>query len=116
MAPVKKPLSFWRGNTEALRFRFKQNATDPLDLTGSRFVLTIKHDGPDIVKDSDASGWDISTPTNGEATVSLSATETRSLSGAIAGVRYEIERFIGEEQKTLIYGDITIAGGIGTDV
>lgn len=115
MAPAKKPLMFWRGNTETIRFRFLQDATIPLNLVGSRFVMTIKHDGPDIVKDSAISGhWDIPTPSSGEATVLVTVEDTRLMQGA--NVRYEIERLIAGTQKTLLWGPITIEGGGNGDV
>jgi hypothetical protein len=112
MAPVKKTLSVWKGNTEAFGFRFKNADGSPFDLTGSRLVLTIRADSP-ITKDSDVSGWDID-PANGEATVTLTAAETAALTDNLVqgGATYEIERFILSDQKTLLYGPITLAGGL----
>ncbi|QIG66712.1 DNA helicase loader protein [Rhizobium phage RHph_TM16] len=108
--PAKKTLTIWKGNTEAFSFRFKQDASTPFDLTGSRLVMTIRADTP-IVKDSDISGWTINAAA-GEATVTLTAAETAAFTSQYVEPSYEIERFIGAEQKTLLYGPIEVTGGL----
>ncbi|WP_420408715.1 hypothetical protein [Hoeflea sp.] len=116
MSRAKKALTIWVGNTNEFRFRLKQNAETPLDLTGSTIVMTIVHGGDQIVLSSAAEEISIDDPTSGEFVVPISVEQSRSVQPSPgAGIQYEIERRIDGKQTTIIYGSISLAGGNNAD-
>lgn len=116
MAPARKTLSLWRGNSKTFMFRLKQSDDTPVDLTGAKVVMTIVHEGGRIIASSDTDSGMIDDPVSGEVTVKLSAAVTRTICPSrIDGVRYELEIQTADEQRTLLAGKIEIEGGDNGD-
>ena len=113
--PGETNLSVRKGNTFQTTFRFKVGADTALDLTGSTLVFRAAWSGGEIRKTGPSSDFAIPTPTNGEATLTLTVAETRTIpNGAIA--KYEIERRVGSEQTTLLFGMMVVSEWINDDV
>lgn len=115
MTPAQYTLRLWRGNTEPLAFRFKQANGDPFDLSGSTLILKIDFDSGVLIKSSAQGDWVIDDPASGEARVTLSAADTRSICGGVRPARFEIERHVGDEQRTLLFGKVVVEGGTNVD-
>jgi hypothetical protein len=110
--PAQFQLEVWRGNTFSQMFRFvtvSNGVTTPVDLTGSTIVFRAAWSAGSINKD-----LTITSASQGQATLALTVEETRLLpSGASAD--YEIERRIGGNQTTELFGKLIVAGGINND-
>lgn len=72
--PTNQDFTIWRGNTFDRAFRFKDNQGALTDLTGVTLTFTASGSNYNLSK-----ALAIPTPTNGEANLSLSAVETRSI-------------------------------------
>ncbi|WP_293862511.1 hypothetical protein [uncultured Alsobacter sp.] len=114
--PARSDLDVWKGNTFARTFRLTTDDTTPLDLTGSVFVFRVVDSGAEIIRYE--SGTDdelaVPTPANGEVNLLMPVAGTRTLpEGSVA--RYELERRIGLEQTTLLYGLLVVTGWANDD-
>lgn len=115
MKPGRYDLDVWIGNTTTLRFDFLAEDEVPFDLTGSELVLTIISDGSGIRKSSATGDILIPTPEDGTASLTITVAESRNLIARLGPARYEIERRIGDTQRTLLYGEVRLKGGINDD-
>lgn len=113
--PALYNLSIWVGNSTTFTFRLKQDLTTPLDLTTSSMIMTIAHDGNLIELNATSGNVEITDAVNGEFTVTMTALETRAIKSSSASVTYEIERRVGSEQTTVLYGSIALTGGANVD-
>lgn len=107
-----------QGNTFRRSFAFKQANGDPVDLTGSTVVASVKY-GPgrsDVLRKTTEDGsLAMPTPANGEVELMLDPGETRLLPAG-RSAKYEIERKVsGGDQTTLLYGMIDVAKGWNDD-
>lgn len=108
-------LALRQGNSAAWTFRLFADAakTTRFDLAGSTLVFRAVWPGGTLRKET-PSGVVVATPANGEASVTLSAAETRSLpAGRVA--RFEMERRIGAEQRTLVAGFLSVLEGVNDE-
>ena len=116
MAPPRKDLTVWAGNTWSQPFHLTAGGSD-FDLTGSKLVWRMV-EGATITRkttDTVGSGIEITDDTGGEFELSLTVSETRTWNdGAV--VRYEIERWLGDAQTTLLYGTMTVSAWVNDDV
>lgn len=105
-----------RGNSFSLTFRFKDSEGAAVDLTGSIMVFSIETSTGVLRKMSNTagSGCEITDALDGEVSISLTPVETRTLTIG-RGTKYEIERWIGAEETTLIAGYATVVEGINND-
>lgn len=109
--PAKYDLNFWLGNDAAPQFTFKDDTGALVDLTGSTLVFrAVKSDGLELFRKE----LSIPTPSNGVGILNISAAETRTIPLS-SSVAYEIERRIGGQQTTLLFGNITTSGGVNDD-
>lgn len=112
--PPKQVLEVWKGNTFRRDFRLSSkvgNVTTPIDLTGSTIVLTVTWGAAIGLAKSFTSFPD---GEDGKFSIDLTVEDTRLLPlGQIA--RYEIERQIGSEQKTLLCGTFNVGGWNNVD-
>jgi hypothetical protein len=110
--PTTKDINIWRGNTETLPIAVKvrSGATlTPVNLTGSTLRFRAEWAGGSLAKDIE-----ITDAALGLAELVLSTAETRGVpQGSTA--RFEIERWVGLDQKTIAYGRLIAAGGLNTD-
>lgn len=109
-APANYDMTIWKGNDVEFQFHF-MDGTANFDLTGSTLIFRATWAGTGELRqelDLDAD------PTTGLATLSLSHTQTRTLSSTKT-VSYEIERRIGGAETTLLYGGLTVSGGVNDD-
>lgn len=105
-------LTIVRGNTREITFTFRDADDELVDLTGSTVKFKADLDGSYITKTMTNGG------TDGTATLSLTAAETRSfpLYASEKDIRrFEIERTISSTQETLLFGKIKAVGGINDD-
>jgi hypothetical protein len=110
--PASKDISIWRGNTETFPVEVKARAGATIvavNLTGSTLQFRAQWDGGSLIKD-----LDITDAALGLAELRLTASETRSIPQGSAA-RYEIERRVGSEQKTILYGRLVASGGLNLD-
>ena len=110
MKPVHRNFNIWRGNSETLKFRLLASAGVPLDLTGSEVTMYIDSAGELTTHTAT-----VVDPVTGEFSIFLSAAVTRALSTSAYVPKYEIERKIGQEQKTILHGNLLIGGGLSND-
>lgn len=105
-----------RGNTFAIQFRFKDGDGVAVDLAGSIMVFSIETSNGVLRKMSNTpySGCEITDEAGGEVSISLTPIETRTLTLG-RGTKYEVERWIGSEETTLIAGSATVVEGINND-
>lgn len=104
-----------RGNSFERIFRFKDGNGDPIDLTGSIMVFSAAN-GTTIIRKTTADGSLLMPdPTTGEITLYLSPADTRLLAPGKLRNRYEIERQLDANEKTLVAGCITVLDGINND-
>ena len=106
--PANYDMSLWKGNHESLSFHFADGSND-FDLTGSTLIWRAAWSGGSLEQE-----MDIEAGTGGNATLSLTFTQTRTLSTTKA-TSYEIERRIEGEETTLVSGCITVMDGINDD-
>lgn len=102
MAPGLKDFKIWVGNTEWIRFVFKDANNDPFDLSGSRLILKTANDQR-WASDDVASPFQIFDDENGIADLKLTPAHTRLFT---SDTRYEIERWMDDIQESLVYGNI----------
>lgn len=116
MTPPRKDLEVWAGNTWGQSFRLKAGG-GPFDLTGSRLVWRMVLGATTTRKTSDVpgSGIEITDAAEGEFTIALTVDETRTWQDGSV-VRYEIERWVGADQLTLIYGQMVVTAWVNDDV
>lgn len=118
MAPRNYALDVWAGNTFTRPFIFKTAAGDPFDLTGSKLVFKANNGSVSIIRkatdDDPIAGFEITDAAAGEVLLSLTVTETRALPAG--QLRYEIERWVGAEQISLLYGTLTVTTWVNDDV
>lgn len=110
-APAAYDFSVWRGNTFSRIFRMKDADDELVDLTGSTVVFTARSTPYEfeLIKT-----LTVADPPDGEAMLSFTAAETKSFPLDVP-IEYEIERFIDDEQVTLVEGTITGNGGVNDD-
>jgi hypothetical protein len=110
--PTTKDISIWRGNTETLPLAVKVRSGAtlvPVNLTGSTLRFRAEWAGGSIAKDIT-----ITDAALGLAELVLSTAETRGVpQGSTA--RFEIERWVGLDQKTILYGRLVASGGLNPD-
>lgn len=100
-----------RGNTEEITFRFKVDG-EAMDLTDKEIVFRAAiGDCPEIRK-STTGDLEMPVPSNGEVTVTLTTTDTRSIPKG-AGMPYEVENYT--DQITLGEGVLIGKGGVNDD-
>lgn len=98
-----------QGNSLDLTFRFRATDRVLVDLTGSALSLSVDT-APHGPRRFDLT---VTTPASGEAALSLSPDETRTLpAGALP---YEIERAVGGSQTTILSGVIVVSRGLNHD-
>lgn len=110
--PTTKDINIWRGNTETLPIAVKIRAgatMTPVNLTGSTLQFRAQWEGGSLAKDIQ-----ITDAALGLAELVLSTAETRGVPQGNTA-RYEIERRVGSEEKTIAYGRLIASGGINTD-
>lgn len=114
--PASYNMPIWRGNNSPVAWRFKNADGSLFDLTGSRLILTIFWRGQrKITKDSSVDAAFVVDLVTSIATWTPTVAETRSIPlGSLA--EYELERWIGAEQKTLVAGNVMAQGGKNIDV
>lgn len=111
--PSSRNFELWKGNTFSLGLRFSAGGL-ALDLTGSELVFKAAWtDGALRKTTADDDGFDILSPQEGTARLSLSVAETRTL--PTGEVKFEIERRIAGEQKTFIYGVLICSEWVNDD-
>jgi hypothetical protein len=105
----------WRGNSYAMaRWQFLQDAETPLDLTGSEMVMRATWSGGSVRLTTASAANLVMDAEEGTLTWTPSITESRSIpEGRVA--KYEIERRIGGEQRTLVQGYFVGVGGVNDD-
>lgn len=110
--PTQKDIPIWRGNTETIPVEVKIRVgavMSPVNLTGSTLQFRAQWAGGSIAKD-----MDVTDAALGKAELLLTTAETRSVpQGSTA--TYEVERRVGIDQKTILYGRLVASGGINTD-
>lgn len=106
--PANYDLTIWRGNDFSRTFRFKDGAS-AFNLTGSTLIWRAAWSDGEFEQT-----LAVATPSNGEAVLSLTPAQTRALPEGRSS-SYEIERRIGGQETTLIYGAITVTGGVNDD-
>lgn len=126
--PPNMLLDVWKGNTFRRRFASKQKNTttgalSPVDLRGSTMVLTVAwaagtQNGvtwlAGTLRKEFPLALDSPSAELGEYEITLTVEETRRLPiGQIA--KYEIERWMGDEQKTVLYGTFRVGGWVNDD-
>lgn len=115
--PSRSDIDVWKGNTLSRIFRLKSDATTPIDLTGSTFIFRVVDKSNELVRYSSADGDELGVPTpaNGEVVLLMPVSDTRLLpDGSVA--RYELERRVGSEQTTILYGMLNVEGWANDDV
>lgn len=119
MAPRNVELDIWSGNTKRQKFRFRADG-NPFDLTGSKLVFraTLMNGSGAIRKTtSDVdSGFAITDAEGGEVELFFTVTETREMPAGEPAYKYEIERWIGDDQTSLLYGGIKVTKWVNDDV
>lgn len=110
--PTQKNIEIWRGNTETIPLEVKVKVgavLQPVNLTGSTLHFRAEWQGGTLVK-----VLDITDAVLGLAEIRLTKEETRGVPQGAAAF-YEIERWVGLDQKTIAYGRLIAAGGLNTD-
>jgi hypothetical protein len=107
MAPRPLELEIWSGNTFRQKFGFQSNGA-PFDLTGSKLVFRAVYGTTTVRKATDDDG--------GEVELFFSVAETRAFPEGAPAMRYEIERWIGDDQISLLYGSIKVTKWVNDDV
>ena len=116
MAPPQKNLDVWAGNTFTRRFNFKDSSGGPFDLTGSKLVFRAVSGDTVIRKATDSvdSGFEITDAVNCVVELHFTVAETRDLPAST--IRYEIEQWDGDEQVTMLYGNLEVTTWVNDDV
>lgn len=107
--PANYDLSIWKGNDFNVDFTFKNDASG-FDLTGSELIFRATWKGNGELRQE----LDITDAEAGEASLTLTYSQTRTLPSNKA-VSYEIERRIGGLETTVLYGAVTVEGGVNDD-
>lgn len=103
-----------RGNSGSILFRCK-NGDDAFDLSGSEMVFRATHRGIEVLRKTTADdGLLMPSPTSGEVTLAYDFEESRLFSVGRLN-RYELERRIDGNERTLIEGYITGEDGVNDD-
>ena len=114
---TRKDLDIWVGNDQALSFKFWADAdkTVDFDLTGSEIVFraTWETDG-EFRKTSADGGIVIGDATTGEFSIPISHAESRQFPDG-KKARYEIERRISGDERTMLYGYLIVTNWGGND-
>lgn len=116
MAPPRKDLDVWAGNTWSQEMHLSDGASD-FDLTGSKLVWRMVYGDTITRKTTDTvdSGIEITDATGGVFVLSLTVAETRTWPDASV-IRYEIERWIAGSQTSLLYGNMIVTAWVNDDV
>lgn len=110
--PTNRNISVWRGNTETIPVQVKIKVAGiptAVDLTGSTLNFLAQWAGGSLAK-----VLDITDAVLGLAELPLTPAETKGFPASVA-INYEIERRLGSDQKTILYGKIVANGGINSD-
>ncbi len=112
-------IPIWRGNEEVVPLILELDDGLPFDLSGSTIIFRCDQgDGSTtLTKSSDTpdSGLTITDAAAGEIELTLTPTETRSFRNGLQN-QYELERWIADDQFTLMSGFINAKGpGLNTD-
>jgi hypothetical protein len=110
--PTQKDITIWRGNTETIPVELKTRVgatVEAVNLAGSTLHFRAEWVGGFLTKD-----LEITNTALGLANLRLTKTETRDVPQG-SHARYEIERRLGADQKTILYGRLVASGGINTD-
>jgi hypothetical protein len=115
MTPPFRRITVWAGNTLDFGLEFRGEDGQPFDLTGSELVFRAERETYLLRKSSadDGSGISIVDPTGGKATLHFTVEETRAM--PLGALRYEIERWILTEQRTLLYGEFQVNKWVNDD-
>lgn len=114
--PSKYDIDVWRGNTLSRTFRLKNPDGSLLDLTGSTFVFRAINGSAELLRaESPTTELSVPTPANGEVVLALAPADTRLLPDGKTA-RYELERRVGAEQTTILYGYLNVASWANDDV
>lgn len=116
MKPPRKDLEVWAGNTWSQPFHLGASGSD-FDLTGSKLVWRMVY-GDIITRkttDTVGSGIEITDATGGAFELSLTVSETRTWPDTSV-IRYEVERWIGSDQISILYGTMTVSAWVNDDV
>lgn len=114
--PAQKNLSVWKGNTFKLPLTIStlsNGVSTPMDLTGSSLVFRSIWSGGSLRKATGDSGFSIVSAAAGTALLSLTVAETRTLPNG--NVKYEIERRVGSEQTTILFGELNCREWVNDD-
>ena len=107
--PAKYDLSIWVGNTWSQAFVLKQDGA-AFDLTGKTLNCRVAHGGgtgeifPTVT---------ITDQTAGAFTLSLTDVQTRTIKLRAPAIQYEIE--LRPDNKTVLYGNVNLLGGVNAD-
>lgn len=115
MAPRNYALDIWAGNTFVRRFVFKDENGDPTDLTGAKVIFKANNGSSTALRlatDEPGSGFEITDAAAGQIDLLLTYAQTRALPNPL---RYEIEIWLGDEQTSLIFGQITVTTWVNDD-
>lgn len=114
--PAQVNIDIWAGNTFRTKFEIKNDDNTPFDLTGSKMVFKVKSTTVDIRKASDesGSGLEITDAAAGEVELFLTVENTRAMPAGKH--KYELERWIGIDQTSLLYGELIVTVWVNDDV
>ncbi len=112
-------IPIWRGNEETVDLILMADDDTPFDLSGSTLIFRCDQgDGSTTLTKSSAtpgSGLTITDAASGAVSLVLTPTETRAFRNGLQN-QYEIERWIADDQFTLMSGFINAKGpGLNTD-
>ncbi len=113
--PKQYDFEVWRGNSFARLLVMKDGNGSVVDLTGSNIIIRIPNmsNGILVLKTSDAS-LGMPNPSAGEVEFKLTPSQTgKVIPGKVT--RYECERWIADEEKTIFYGFLEGLGGDNND-
>lgn len=117
MAPatgVRIPI--WIGNDEWFQFVCKDENGDPFDLTGSILILRVTLTNGQVIRrrtDVAGTGFSITNAAGGIARNDFTFADTRAMPAGEH--KFEVERWIGVYQESLIYGLLVATLGVNDD-
>jgi peptidoglycan hydrolase-like protein with peptidoglycan-binding domain len=107
MKPPYRDINLWRGNSETLTFRLRDASGVAYDLTGDVLKMFIESD--EVVTEIVATVTDALV---GEFQVHITSAITKTITAKTHQANYEIVRFFEAEEKTVLHGNLLMAGSI----